>query len=126
VVGVYGIQRSNLTIAIVYPVESCGQPFLRRSAEWDVTELPVPADVLVYTEEEWQSLIGERFHQKVMQEAVWIYRVRPSNSGEGRELCCHIKPCINTLMTAFSGVVKADTVIANAVISSTYTTGAGK
>ncbi len=66
---------SDLDLIII--VESCGQPFLRRSTEWDVTELPVPADVLVYTEEEWQSIIGERFHQTVMQEAVWIYQVRP-------------------------------------------------
>lgn len=66
---------SDLDLIII--VESCGQPFLRRSTEWDVTELPVPADVLVYTEEEWQSIIGERFHQTVMQEAVWIYRVFP-------------------------------------------------
>ena len=62
---------SDLDLIII--VESCGQPFLRRSTEWDVTELPVPADVLVYTEEEWQSLSKGRFHHTVMQEAVWIY-----------------------------------------------------
>ena len=61
---------SDLDLIII--VESCGQPFLRRSEEWNVTELPVPADVLVYTKEEWQSLSKGRFYQTVMQEAVWI------------------------------------------------------
>jgi predicted nucleotidyltransferase len=63
---------SDLDLIII--VKSSRQPFERRSVEWNVTELPVPADVLVYTEEEWQSLSKRRFHQTVMQEAVWIYQ----------------------------------------------------
>ena len=37
-------------------------------------ELPVPTDLLVYTEEEWQ-LLGQqgRFSHTVMKEAVWVY-----------------------------------------------------
>ena len=42
---------SDLDLTVV--VESSHQPFERRASEWDVTELPVPADVLVYTDEEW-------------------------------------------------------------------------
>ncbi len=63
---------SDLDLIIV--VESSDQPFERRASKWDATELPVPADVLVYTDEEWQSLEQEgRFYQTVTQEAVWVY-----------------------------------------------------
>ena len=63
---------SDLDLIII--VESCGQPFYRRSSEWDVTEFPVPVDVLVYTKKEWQSFSQRRFYQTVMQEAVWVYQ----------------------------------------------------
>jgi hypothetical protein len=38
--------------------------------------LPVPVDLLVYTQEEWQSLVeeGERFPRTVEKEAVWVYQ----------------------------------------------------
>ncbi len=63
---------SDLDLIII--VEGSKHPFERRAVEWDATGLPVPADVLVYTEEEWQTLsqnVG--FHQRIMREAVWIY-----------------------------------------------------
>ena len=63
---------SDLDVVIV--VERSGQPFGRRAAEWDATELPVPADVLVYTEAEWQSLQhGGRFPQTLRDEMTWVY-----------------------------------------------------
>ena len=66
---------SDLDLMIV--VESSTQPFVRRAVEWDVTGLPVPADVLVYTEEEWSLLDRQGlFYQKVVQETVWVY-IRP-------------------------------------------------
>ncbi len=63
---------SDLDLIII--VESCEQAFYRRSAEWDATGLPVPADVLVYTKKEWQSFSQRRFYQTVMQEVVWVYQ----------------------------------------------------
>jgi len=63
---------SDLDLVIV--VERCVQPFERRSVEWDTTELPVPADVLVYTQSEWQSLGAQRrFYETLTQETVWVY-----------------------------------------------------
>ena len=62
---------SDLDLIII--VENSEQPFEKRSIEWNVTELPVPADVLVYVKEEWSSLRETRFYQAVMQEAIWIY-----------------------------------------------------
>lgn len=46
------------------------QALERRGAQWDVTELPVPVDVLVYIEEEWDLLgrQGRRFYRTVMGE----------------------------------------------------------
>ena len=61
---------SDLDLVIV--VEQSHIPFVRRALEWDPSELPVPADVLVYTEAEWVSLQG-RFPQTLRQEAVWVY-----------------------------------------------------
>ena len=66
---------SALDLIII--VEDSELTFERRSVEWNVTELPVPADVLVYTKEEWRALSNRRFHQTVMQEAVWVYQ-RPT------------------------------------------------
>lgn len=62
---------SDLDLIII--VEYSRQPFEKRSIEWNVTELPVPANVLVYTKEEWKSLRKTRFYQTVMREAVWVY-----------------------------------------------------
>jgi len=63
---------SDLDLVIV--VKEADEPFEARAAKWDATDLPVPADVLVYTEKEWQSL-GEqsRFYRTVMQEGIWVY-----------------------------------------------------
>ncbi len=63
---------SDLDLVIV--VEGCDQPVERRAAEWDLSELPVPADVLVCAKEEWESLErGGRFYQTLMREAVWVH-----------------------------------------------------
>ena len=63
---------SDLDLVVV--VESSDQPFQRRAPTWDMIELPVPTDLLVYTEEEWH-LLGQqgRFSHTVMKEAVWVY-----------------------------------------------------
>ncbi len=64
---------SDLDVIVV--VERSDQSFVKRASEWDLTELPVPTDVLVYTLEEWQALSNDsRFHQTLKREAVWIYR----------------------------------------------------
>jgi len=66
---------SDLDLVIV--VKSSSQPFERRSVDWDTTKLPVPADVLVYTEEEWESSRKEaRFYQTLVREVVWLYDAR--------------------------------------------------
>jgi len=63
---------SDLDLIII--VESSDQPFLRRSLAWDTTDLPVPADVLVYTLAEWEEMDRRsRFGRMLDEEAVWVY-----------------------------------------------------
>ncbi|MBC7226118.1 MAG: nucleotidyltransferase domain-containing protein [Thermoflexales bacterium] len=58
---------SDLDMVIL--LERTDAPPERRAAEWDVTDLPVPADVLVYSPEEW-----ERLPRRLREETVWVYR----------------------------------------------------
>jgi hypothetical protein len=46
-----------------------------------LTGLPVPADLLVYTREEWERLQAEggRFARTVAREAMWLFP-RPANA----------------------------------------------
>jgi uncharacterized protein len=48
--------------------------------DWDATGLPVPADVLVYTEGEWASLLRrrDRFSRVLQDEVVWVHGTAPS------------------------------------------------
>lgn len=63
---------SDLDLIVV--VEASNLPFERRAAEWDTTELPVPAEVLVYTEAEWESLDQQkRFYYTLTREVIWVY-----------------------------------------------------
>jgi len=62
---------SDLDLVIV--VERSDVPFERRACAWDLTALPVPAEALVYTTEEWRSLAGTRFGRTLASECVWIY-----------------------------------------------------
>ncbi len=64
---------SDLDLVIV--VDRADQPFERRGVEWDLTGLPVPADLLVYTRQEFESLHqqGGRFPSALRRETVWVY-----------------------------------------------------
>ncbi|MCX7682110.1 MAG: nucleotidyltransferase domain-containing protein [Anaerolineae bacterium] len=47
-------------------------PFIRRAAGWDILDLPVPTDVVVYTEREWEAL--RRCQARItQQESCWVY-----------------------------------------------------
>jgi uncharacterized protein len=59
---------------LIAVVESSDRPFERRALDWDLLELPVPAEILVYTREEWERLRreGGRFARTVEREARWL------------------------------------------------------
>jgi len=68
-------------VDLIVIVRHSTTPFERRGAEWDTSSIPVPADLLIYTREEWETLDrGSRFYQMLMREAVWVYeRAEPSS-----------------------------------------------
>jgi uncharacterized protein len=62
-------------VDIIVVVAHTTRPFERRSLSWDTAMLPVPADILVYTLDEWQALQAQdsRFARTVAREAQWVY-----------------------------------------------------
>ena len=59
---------------LVAIVSHTNTPFHRRGLEWDLAELPVPAEILVYTEDEWHRLQveGTRVARTLGRETVWL------------------------------------------------------
>ena len=57
-------------------VEADDRPAMERALDWPTENLPVPADLLVYTIEEWQRLQAEggRFARTLRTEARWLVR----------------------------------------------------
>ncbi|ADN01292.1 nucleotidyltransferase domain-containing protein [Spirochaeta thermophila] len=72
-------------VDIVVIVEASSLPYERRGTEWDVLDLPVPADVLVYTLEEWEALSsgGARMWRTIMEEAVWVWQAGRASDPSG-------------------------------------------
>ena len=59
---------------LVAVVRQSQYPFHQRASQWNRSELPVHADLLVYTEAEWESLMqhGGRFAEMLHNETVWL------------------------------------------------------
>ena len=63
--------RSLHTSVIKWPDARTVESALR---EWDMLALPVPVDLLVYTQSEWEALDPHsRFYHTLAREAVWVY-----------------------------------------------------
>ena len=61
---------SDLDVVIVLDHDS----FERRAARWDLSKLPVPVDLLVYTEAEWQAMSRfARFGETLARDGVWVF-----------------------------------------------------
>jgi len=61
---------------LIAVIERSALPFERRALDWDLLELPVPTEILVYTREEWERLHrdGGRFARTVEREARWLVK----------------------------------------------------
>ena len=61
-------------VDVIVILKKSGLPRERRSLEFDQEKLPVPADLLVYTLDEWESLSasGSGFARMLAREAVWL------------------------------------------------------
>jgi len=59
---------------LVAVLDAARRPFMERPCDWDLTGLPVPAEILVYTSSEWQDTVnrGDRFAQVMSQDVVWV------------------------------------------------------
>ena len=68
----WGVGSDLDLIAII---QDSSIPFERRPAAWNFELLPVPTDILIYTEKEWQDMQkkGGRFVNMIEKEAVWLY-----------------------------------------------------
>ncbi len=62
-------------VDLVVVVDRCDEPLERRGLRWDRSRLPVPADLLIYTEREWSELTRSagRFARALRKEAVWVH-----------------------------------------------------
>ncbi len=56
-------------------VDQAAEPFERRSLRWDLNALPVPAELIVYTQNEWKRLQKQRtrFARMLKSQVIWIY-----------------------------------------------------
>lgn len=63
---------SDLDVVVL--VRASTEPFERRAARWDATGLPVPADLLVYTDAEWRALAARP------RDIVWVAGSPPGRS----------------------------------------------
>lgn len=70
--GDWGVGSDLDLIALV---ESSDEPFHARGRHWALESLPVPAQIVVYTLEEWQRMraAGGRFAKTIEKETVWVY-----------------------------------------------------
>ncbi len=70
--GDWGVGSDADLVAIV---DRCTRPFAARPLDFDLSHLPVPADLIVYTGDEWAKLRAERrkFVCDIEREAVWVF-----------------------------------------------------
>lgn len=59
---------------LVAIVQDSKLPFERRAVAWDLDQLPVPAEICIYTIAEWQDLSqkSSRFIRTLQKEVVWV------------------------------------------------------
>jgi len=86
--GDWGVGSDLDLIAVV---RDSDLPFHERAREWAYERLPVPADLLIYTEAEWRRLAAEgtRFARVLREEVRWIWPdegggADPAPAREGR------------------------------------------
>jgi hypothetical protein len=62
-------------VDLIVIVQESTRSFEERGSEWDALALPVPADVIVYTRDEWERMraTGSRFAREVEREAIWVW-----------------------------------------------------
>ncbi len=72
--GEWGLGSDVDVIAIV---RKTTEPFEGRSLEWDLSGLPVPAEIIIYSLREWEKMKLEntRFFKMLDRDAVWTFSI---------------------------------------------------
>ncbi len=62
-------------VDLVAVVEESARPFAERALDFDLTSLPVPAELIVYTAEEWARLLAQPrgLARTIDSQAVWVF-----------------------------------------------------
>ena len=70
--GNWGVGSDLDLIAVV---DDTSEPFERRLLNWELNNLPVPADILVYTLMEWKEIQkrSDKFSRMLNSEVIWTY-----------------------------------------------------
>ena len=70
--GDWGVGSDLDVVAIV---AASDEPRERRALRWDMTPLPVPADLLIFTDAEWTALMAGkgRFGRMLARDTVWVF-----------------------------------------------------
>jgi len=63
---------SDVDLAVI--LDASSEPFERRALAYDANVLPVPADLLVYTLDEWERMASRGgLPRTVASDVVWVY-----------------------------------------------------
>lgn len=73
---------------LVAVVAHSALPFIERARDWKTETLPVPADLLVYTREEWEAVRDRagRFASVLETETVWLIRDTAASDRSGPDM----------------------------------------
>lgn len=81
--GSYATGRAGVgsDLDLIAIVETSDLPYERRALSWNLESLPVPAEILVYTQREWESMRSEgaRFVKAIERDTVWLWRTSHPN-----------------------------------------------
>jgi predicted nucleotidyltransferase len=68
---------SDLDVIVL--VKEAERPFHERPLKWETSVLPVPVELLVYTEAEWEEMLrdGRGLAPRIAAETIWIWEVAP-------------------------------------------------
>jgi predicted nucleotidyltransferase len=60
---------------LIAVVDDISEPFERRSLNWNLSSLPVPSEIVVYTDKEFEDLQKKntRFGRLLKSEVVWTF-----------------------------------------------------
>ena len=80
-----GDQGFGSDLDLIAVVARSPLPFMERALDWKLETLPVPADLLVYTVDEWEALRNGtgRFASVLAAETVWLVRDRAASEESG-------------------------------------------